>query len=91
MADFETPVTREFPIIPTIVEGAMSNSAPFLASEEFQTDMGFPSGEETGQLIDGWKDKFLELLDRERRYHVGIPLPPGALAGQPRAGVSGSR
>ncbi|MFV2005348.1 MAG: (Fe-S)-binding protein, partial [Gammaproteobacteria bacterium] len=69
MADFETPVTREFPIIPTIVEGAMSHSAPFLAAEEFQTDMGFPCGEETGQLIDGWKEKFLELLkDKLGKY-----------------------
>jgi ferredoxin len=69
MADFETPVTREFPMIPTIVEGAMAHSAPYLANAEFQEAMGFPSGEENGQLIDGWKEKFLEQLkDKLSKY-----------------------
>ncbi len=62
MADYEIPETHEFPIIPSIMEGAMAHSSPFVAGEEFQSDMGFPSPEEPGQLIDGWKEKFLELM-----------------------------
>jgi len=45
MADYEIPETREFPIIPSIMEGAMKHSSPFIASKEFQSDMGFPSVE----------------------------------------------
>jgi Fe-S oxidoreductase len=66
MADFETPQTHEFPVIPTIMEGAMSHSSPFLAGAEFQSDMGFPSD---GTLVDGWEDKFKELLtDKLSKY-----------------------
>ena len=69
MADFDTPVTREFPIIPTIMEGAMAHSSPFIAGKEFQSDMGFPSAENVGELIDGWQQKFLELLkDKLGKY-----------------------
>lgn len=60
MADFETPQTHEFPIIPTVMEGAMAHSSPFIANAEFQSDMGFPGD---GGLIDGWKETFLEQLD----------------------------
>ena len=59
MADFEVPETHEFPIIPTIMEGAMSHSAPYLANAEFQQDLGFPGD---GKLIDGWKETFLNKL-----------------------------
>ena len=65
MADYEIPETREFPIIPSIMEGAMAHSTPFVAGEEFQSDMGFPFTEETGQLIDGWKERFLELMEEK--------------------------
>lgn len=66
MADFEIPQTHEFPIIPTVVEGAMSHSAPFLANEEFQSDLGFPGN---GELVDGWKEKFIDLLgDKLSKY-----------------------
>ena len=69
MADYEIPETREFPVIPSIMEGAMSHSSPFVAGEEFQTDMGFPVPEEVGKPIDGWKEKFLELLqDKLNKY-----------------------
>ncbi len=60
MADFETPQTHEFPVIPTVMEGAMAHSSPFVASAEFQSEMGFPGD---GGLIEGWKDRFLDLLD----------------------------
>ena len=69
MADFETPEVREFPIIPTIIEGAMAHSAPYLSNKEFQEGMGFPAGDEAGELIDGWKERFLELLkDKLGKY-----------------------
>jgi Fe-S oxidoreductase len=59
MADFEIPETHEFPVIPTVMEGVMSHSAPFLAKAEFQEQLGFPGD---GQLIDGWKEVFIEKL-----------------------------
>ena len=69
MADYEIPETHEFPIIPSIMEGSMAHSSPFVAAEEFQSDMGFPSPEEPGKLIDGWKEKFLELMqDKLSKY-----------------------
>ena len=69
MADYEVPETHEFPVIPSIMEGAMAHSSPFVAGKEFQDDMGFPSGEEKGELIEGWKEKFLELLqDKLGKY-----------------------
>ena len=42
MADFEIPETHEFPVIPTVMEGVMSHSAPFLAKAQFQEPLGFP-------------------------------------------------
>ena len=66
MADFETPQTHEFPVIPTVMEGVMAHSSPFIASAEFQSDMGFPGD---GGLIDGWEDKFKDLLvDKLAKY-----------------------
>jgi Fe-S oxidoreductase len=60
MADFEIPETHEFPVIPTVMEGVMSHSAPFVAKAEFQEQLGFPGG--GGELIEGWKEVFLEKL-----------------------------
>jgi Fe-S oxidoreductase len=66
MADFDIPETHEFPVIPTVMEGVMSHSAPFLSNAEFQSDMGFPGD---GELIDGWEDKFKEeLTDKLAKY-----------------------
>lgn len=66
--DYEIPETHEFPIIPSIMEGAMAHSSPFIASEEFQTGMGFPSGEDKG-LVDDWKNIFLaQLKDKLSKY-----------------------
>jgi Fe-S oxidoreductase len=66
MADYETPQTHEFPVIPTVMEGVMSHSAPFLSNAEFQSDLGFPGD---GNLIDGWEDKFKDLLgDKLSKY-----------------------
>ncbi|GMR01093.1 MAG: (Fe-S)-binding protein [Gammaproteobacteria bacterium] len=63
--DYEIPETHEFPVIPSVMEGAMAHSTPFVAGKEFQSDMGFPFTEETGQLIDGWKERFLELMQEK--------------------------
>ena len=60
MADFEIPETHEFPVIPTVMEGVMAHSAPFVAKAEFQQQLGFPGG--GGELIEGWKEVFLEKL-----------------------------
>ena len=68
MADYEIPETHEFPIIPSVMEGAMAHSSPFIAGEEFQTDMGFPSAEDKG-LIENWKETFLaQLKDKLGKY-----------------------
>ena len=61
MADYEVPETHEFPVIPSIMEGAMAHSSPFIAGEEFQVAMGFPAGKDKG-LVDGWKEIFLTQL-----------------------------
>ena len=52
MADFDIPETHEFPVIPTVMEGVMSHSAPFLAKEQFQEPLGFPGN---GELI--WQQR----------------------------------
>jgi Fe-S oxidoreductase len=59
MADFEIPETHEFPVIPTVMEGVMSHSSPFLAKAQFQEQLGFPGD---AGLIDGWKEIFIEKL-----------------------------
>jgi Fe-S oxidoreductase len=59
MADFEIPETHEFPVIPTVMEGVMSHSAPFLAKAQFQEQLGFPGD---AGLIEGWKETFIEKL-----------------------------
>jgi [DsrC]-trisulfide reductase subunit K len=75
MADFEVPEPREFPIIPTIVEGSMAHSSPYLAKEQFQQALGFPGD---GKLIDGWKEAFLnklaEMLGKYRSLQVFMDI-----------------
>jgi Fe-S oxidoreductase len=75
MADFEVPETREFPVIPTIMEGAMAHSSPYLANAEFQSDLGFPGD---GKLIDNWKEIFLnklaEMLGKYRSLQVFMDI-----------------
>jgi len=82
MADYEIPETREFPIIPSIMEGAMKHSSPFIASKEFQSDMGFPSVETPGELIDGWKEKFLELMQDKLSKYRSLQVFMDICAGQ---------
>ncbi len=69
MADFETPVLREYPIIPLIQSDAMAHSQPFVAKPDIQEKIGFP-----GELIDNWQDvaikKMGELVGKSRALRV---------------------
>ncbi len=69
MADFEIPQLNEYPVIPTIHEGVMAHSKPFVAKEEFQEPLGFP-----GELVDNWQqvaiDKMGELTGKYRALQV---------------------
>ena len=74
-ADFEIPETHEFPVIPSVMEGAMSHSSPFLAKEEFQQQLGFPGD---GELIDNWeqafKDKLSDMLGKYQSLQVFMDI-----------------
>ena len=69
MADFEIPQLKEYPVIPTIQEGVMAHSKPFVAKEAFQQQLGFP-----GELVDNWQqvayDKMEELNGKYRSLQV---------------------
>jgi Fe-S oxidoreductase len=69
VVDFETPVLKEYPIIPLIQSGVMAHSKPFVAKEEFQQKIGFP-----GELIDNWQavaiEKMGELVSNSRALKV---------------------
>ena len=70
MADkIQVPEYREYPIIPTIVEGSMSHSKPFVAKPDHQASVGFP-----GELVDNWQEagvkKLGELVDQSRALRV---------------------
>ena len=69
MVDFETPVLKQYPIIPLIQPGAMAHSKPYVAKEELQHKIGFP-----GELIDNWQEvaikKMGELVSKSRALRV---------------------
>jgi Fe-S oxidoreductase len=69
VADFDTPELKEYPVIPTIQEGVMAHSKPFIAKEQFQEPLGFP-----GELVDNWEqvalDKMQELTGKYRSFQV---------------------
>ncbi len=69
MADFETPLLREYPIIPKLNEGVMGHSQPFVAKPQFQKPLGFP-----GELVDDWQQvaiaKMGELVGKYRSLQV---------------------
>jgi Fe-S oxidoreductase len=69
VADFDVPELKEYPVIPTIQEGVMAHSKPFVAKEEFQEQLGFP-----GELVDNWQqvayDKMEELTGKYRSLQV---------------------
>jgi len=57
VADFETPVLTEYPIIPHIKPGSMAHSSPFVANADHQKSVGFP-----GELVDNWEEKAIAKL-----------------------------
>ncbi|MFB3059635.1 MAG: (Fe-S)-binding protein, partial [Gammaproteobacteria bacterium] len=69
MIDFETPVLKEYPIIPLIQPGAMAHSKPYVAKRDLQEKIGFP-----GELIDNWQEvaikKMGELVSKSRALIV---------------------
>ena len=69
MANFETPVLREYPVIPLLHVGTMANSRPFVAKPEHQASVGFP-----GELVENWEvkavDKLGELVSQSRALQV---------------------
>ena len=69
MVDFETPVLKEYPVIPLLQVDAMAHSAPFQAKPEIQQKIGFP-----GELIDNWQEvaiqKMGELVSKSRALRV---------------------
>ena len=68
-APFETPVLKEFPLIPHLRVGAMAHSKPYVAKTELQAPLGFP-----GELVDNWQDvavkKIGELVSKSRALQV---------------------
>jgi Fe-S oxidoreductase len=69
MAEFDTPVLKDYPVIPPIEIGAMSHSQPYVAKPPIQEKIGFP-----GELVDNWQqvaiDKMGELVDNSRALRV---------------------
>ena len=55
--DFTTPEFREYRVIPKLRVGAMENSSPYVAKEDFQQALGYP-----GELIDNWEEAAVEKL-----------------------------
>ncbi|NOX42373.1 MAG: (Fe-S)-binding protein [Gammaproteobacteria bacterium] len=69
MADFDTPVLKEYPIIPLIKKGSMAHSKPYVAKPDIQAGVGFP-----GELVDNWQEvgvkKLGELVSGSRALQV---------------------
>jgi Fe-S oxidoreductase len=67
--EIQVPAYREYPIIPTVVEGAMAHSKPFVAKPDHQAGVGYP-----GELVDDWQNvavkKLGELVSQSRALQV---------------------
>ncbi len=67
--DYTAPPFRKNLKNPSLVEGAMAHSQPFVAAPEHQTELGFP-----GELVDGWEHKAVnklgDLLKKNRALRV---------------------
>jgi len=68
-ANFETPVLREYPVIPLLRADSMAHSRTFAAKAEYQTPLGFP-----GELVPNWErsavEKLGELVSKSRALQV---------------------
>ena len=69
MVDFETPVLKEYPIIPLIQPGVMAHSKPYVAKPDIQEKIGFPE-----ELVENWQD-----LQATRISHFDLGLTPRQL------------
>ena len=69
MVDFETPVLKEYPIIPLIQPGVMAHSKPYVAKPDIQEKIGFPE-----ELVENWQEvaikKMGELVSKSRALRV---------------------
>nr|VFK61561.1 MAG: Fe-S oxidoreductase [Candidatus Kentron sp. TC] len=69
MAKFETPELKGYLEAPSIKEGVMAHSSPFVAAEKHQELLGFP-----GELVDDWQavavKKMADLLGKYRSLRV---------------------
>ncbi len=69
MVDFETPVLKQYPIIPLIQPGVMAHIKPYVAKPEIQEKIGFP-----GELVANWQEvaikKMGELVSKSRALQV---------------------
>jgi len=69
VADFETPKITDYLEVPSVKEGTMAHSSPYIAKPKFQEPLGYP-----GELIDDWKevaiDKLGELTNKYRSLAV---------------------
>ncbi|MCZ6722935.1 MAG: (Fe-S)-binding protein, partial [Gammaproteobacteria bacterium] len=69
MVDFETPVLKQYPIIPLIQPGVMAHSKPYVAKPEIQEKIGFPE-----ELVENWQEvaikKMGELVSKSRALRV---------------------
>ena len=66
---FAKPVLKDDLVVPSIADGAMAHSKPFVAKPEHQQPLGFP-----GELVEGWHDKAIakmgDLLGKSRALRV---------------------
>jgi len=67
--EIQVPAYREYPIIPTIVEGSMAHSKPYVAKPDHQAGVGYP-----GELVEDWQNvavkKLGELVSQSRALQV---------------------
>jgi len=64
VADYETPELKDIPVVPSIKEGAMAHSSPFVSRAPFQEPMGYPD-----ELVDNWQEVAIEKLgDMTKKY-----------------------
>jgi Fe-S oxidoreductase len=69
VADFETPVMKDVPVLPKIHPGATGDVSPFVAKPDHQAALGFP-----GELVDNFEEvainKMGDLLGKYRGFRV---------------------
>src|SRR4030067_1166746 len=69
MANFETPVIKEYLEVPHVHADTMAHSRPFVAKPDIQAPLGFP-----GELVPNWEQKAVgrlgELVNKSRALRV---------------------